>query len=216
MQRKTGQLWALFIVMMLLVFVVGYQMYSQTQLQTSVTQPQQGYPDSGYPPADPNPPDVPPLTPPTDPDAHPPLTSEVIGNGILQLSYLVGFGSFVKVDGLQVPQHVRDLSTEVRWINDTQDNLNFTLDDEVSVRTHFVAPQSEGEIVLVLMVKTARGLNPVARYVFEIVSPLVLQSDFNSDGHWDFKDLVILLQSWEDLQPQSTQIMSVLLSRYEN
>ncbi len=212
MERRSGQLWALFIIMTLLVAVVSYQMYTQTQLQTSVTtsQPQQGYPTSGYPPV----PAVAP-TPATDPDANPPLSSQVIGNGILELRYLIGFGEFVKVDGLQVPQHVQNLTTAVRWINDTNDNLNFTLDDDTSVRTHFVAPQSEGEIILILMVQTSRGLNPVARYVFDVVNPLVIQADFNQDGAWNFQDLVILLQNWDSLQPQSTQIMSVLLSRYE-
>jgi len=212
MQKRTAEIIAFCCIIILVVAVVWNQS-RESSLQTQVLY--------GYPTADTTVPDTP-----DEPDTllvqqqqsglvdHPPLSRDTIGD-IAQLHYVVDFRELVVVDGLQVSDEVASLRTPINWVDQSAEDVTYTLDDPESVRTFFRAPEKTGTIVLDLMVRQDRVYEQIARYRFKVRSPLARQIDANNNKIADFPDLLHLLQNWNSYEPRAVQMLAIFLSEYE-
>ncbi|MGE3278432.1 MAG: DUF4215 domain-containing protein [Candidatus Altimarinota bacterium] len=142
-------------------------------------------------------------------------TSTRVENGQIVNEYFALYGERTVLDGLQVTQYVPSLSTEVRWSADSTNTLSVSIEDADAARTSFVAPSQEGQVSFVLEVKQQDQFVPVAKFVFRVVSPALYAADANKDGVYDFSDLLDLLQKWETYGSDATQILAIILSRYQ-
>jgi cysteine-rich repeat protein len=141
--------------------------------------------------------------------------SSTLENGLIVHRYMTLFGEKTVLDGLQVPQYVPSFSSEVRWSADASNSTQIAIDDVNSARTFFMAPSQEADFTFLLEVKQGSTYSPVAKYVFSVLSPLVYSADANKDGKYDFSDLLNLLQNWNSYGNEATQVLAVILSRYE-
>lgn len=141
--------------------------------------------------------------------------SSTLVDGQIVNRYFAIYGEKTVLDGLQVPQHISHLSTEVRWSLDVSNAMTVEIDDVSAARTFFMAPSQEGELSFVLEVKQQDTFVPVAKYVFSVVSPALYAADANKDGVYDFSDLLELLQKWNDYGSDATQVLAIILSRYQ-
>jgi hypothetical protein len=103
----------------------------------------------------------------------------------------------------------------VRWVSDLTNPSTLEIEDVNAARTAFTAPAQEAELKFTLEAGPNDAFAPVAQYIFTVVSPLVLTADANRDGIYDFNDLLDLLQNWQNYGSQATQVLSVILSRYQ-
>jgi len=143
-----------------------------------------------------------------------PHSSTLVGGQIVN-RYFAIYGEKTVLDGLQVSQHVPNFTTEVRWSPDAINPISVDIDDMNAARTFFIAPSQEVEVSFVLEVKQQDTFVPVAKYVFSVVSPALYAADANKDGVYDFSDLLELLQKWDDYGSDATQILAIILSRYQ-
>lgn len=201
MNRKTGQTIALLAILTLIIALVWYQI-DQSGLRTSVLN-QYGYPTttSGQ------------TTPQSLPE-NPPRSTSVV-NGVKELRYVVGYDERVILDALQNPQQIPSFYTVVQWVSDRGNPRPVILDDDRGTRTFFKAPTQSGTYKFMLRVQQSGSLVDVARYVVEVVDPIVIRADANQDDKYDFADLVQLLQNWDSYGADATRVLSVILSRYD-
>jgi len=141
--------------------------------------------------------------------------SSTLENGLLVNRYFTVYGQRTVLDGLQLPQYVPSFRTKVQWISDESNPVAIEIEDPNAARTAFMAPSQETELRFTLEVGPVGSFTPVAQYVFSVVSPLVLTADANRDGIYDFTDLLDLLQNWQSYGSQATQVLAVILSRYQ-
>lgn len=131
-------------------------------------------------------------------------------NGIVEFSRYAAYQEKVILDGLLIPEKVAQLTTLVRWT--TSEGIQ--VDDAKAVKTFFIAPSEQKELVFQLEVLEGEQYNMAGTFRFKIVSPQVIKADVNQDGNYDFTDLLNLLQHWQDFGTESTQIMGFILSQY--
>lgn len=193
MSRRGGQIFVLLSILALVIVVVYYQSALQSQLKGDVLN-QYGY---------------------SYLDASP-AQSKVQVNGITEFRYLVQHGQKVILDGLQASQQVPNFQTEAKWSAVSTNSAFVTIDDSSSVRTFFMAPSQDVDLQFLLEVRQNGSFTPVARYVFSVVSPVAFSADADKDGKYTFMDLTLLLQNWNSLGSSATQVLSVILSKYQD
>jgi hypothetical protein len=99
----------------------------------------------------------------------------------------------------------------VKWEVATDNPAEVLLDD--TLFPSFQA-QVEGYYVFFLDLLRGQAYQRVAQYTVLIRNPLSVATDFNSDGVYNFADLLILLQRWNEF-PNAQEMFAYLLSQYE-
>lgn len=203
MERKTGQ----FVVMgavLALVLVLVWNIYQMDiNLQTSVTGPIAGYAPNttGYSSGQ-------------IPSSKAPAS--MMKEGSIDVhTFVYGFNEAVVLNALPLPT-ITSNTDEVRWVPDTANTQQITLADSEATITYFFAPDVETDLSFKLEKREAGQFVHIATFIYRIQSPLTQQADVNSDGRFTFDDLLNLIQNWNDLGNQATQMLAIVLSNYES
>ncbi|MDF2379505.1 MAG: hypothetical protein P1V18_04785 [Candidatus Gracilibacteria bacterium] len=204
MDRKTGQFAVMGAVLMLVVILVWNMYQMDLNLQTNVTG---GGNPVGYAP------NATGYNSGQIPSSKQPANQQLIG-GVYIHTFVYGFKETVVLNALPLPV-VTSNTDEVRWIPDTGNFTQVTLSDPNAVVTYFFAPETEGNLKFKVERKDNGQFVHIADFIYKIQSPLTQQADSNSDGIFDFTDLLYLIQNWNTLGNQATQMLAIVLSEYE-
>ncbi len=211
MNRRTGQIFALLSITVLVFVAIWYQNSQDTRLQTSLLSGQYGY---GYGNTAPGPAPSSPTTS-SLAENRPQFSGEE--NGVIVHKYFVPYDELTVLDGLQVSLFVPSLSTPVEWSSANTEASSIIVDDMNAARTAFITPNTEQSLHFNLAVENSSGVyETVARYEFTVLSPLAYRADVNLDGKYDFQnDLVNLLRNWDSFGADATRTLAFILSRLE-
>ena len=146
-------------------------------------------------------------------DSFPDFSSIV--DGLPEKRYFVNYGEQVILDGLLMPIQVPQLSTPVKWTQDSGDSQAVQIENDTAARTFFMAPREDTVIKILLESELGGTTRKVANYVFQVMSPIAMSADVNKDGKYNLEDLTNLLQNWDQYGVDSLKILAVILSNYE-
>ena len=121
-------------------------------------------------------------------------------------------------DALQIPRYVPSFTTPVEWKANPGNFELVIVDDEFATRTAFIAPDKDGELVFDLYAENPGGqMVKVARFKFNVVSPVAFAADVNKDGKYDFQvDLVDLLRNWDAYGDDAIRLLAHVLANLES